>query len=211
MAVPDPSIVLIDEKALTMLLDVRDREPDASQLGLVVTITGVDAGRFTYEMAFMRVDDAAMDDHVDDAGSLTVIVPAGDVENLRGATLRMSANLLQPGLTMDNPNSPSPAITTAGLAPDLTGTVAEQVVAVVNQAINPAIAAHGGYVEVVAVEEQTAYVRLGGGCQGCGMASVTLSQGIETTITQMVPEIAKVVDVTDHAEGTNPYYEQAKK
>jgi Fe/S biogenesis protein NfuA len=65
--------------------------------------------------------------------------------------------------------------------------------------------------EVVAVEDNTVYVRLGGGCQGCGMAAVTLSQGIEETIRSNVPEITKVVDVTDHAEGTNPYYEQAKK
>jgi Fe/S biogenesis protein NfuA len=63
----------------------------------------------------------------------------------------------------------------------------------------------------VAVEDGTAYIRLGGGCQGCGMASVTLSQGIEATITDLVPEITKVVDVTDHAGGQNPYYEQSKK
>ena len=211
MAVLGAMIISVDEKALAMLLEVRDRESDAPDLGLVVSITGVDGDKFTYEMAFMRIEDAAPDDHVAADGVLPIIVPAGDVETLRGATLRMSTNLLQPGLTIDNPNSPSPTISTDGVAPDLTGTVAEQVVAVVNQAINPAIAAHGGFVEVVAVEDQTAYVRLGGGCQGCSMAPVTLSQGIESTITQMVPEVAKVVDVTDHAEGTNPYYEQAKK
>jgi Fe/S biogenesis protein NfuA len=63
----------------------------------------------------------------------------------------------------------------------------------------------------VAVEEDTAYVRLGGGCVGCGMATVTLSQGIEVAITDAVPEVMRVVDVTDHASGTNPYYEPAKK
>jgi Fe/S biogenesis protein NfuA len=94
---------------------------------------------------------------------------------------------------------------------DLSGPVAEQVVQVIDTLINPAIAAHGGMAEVVAVEDNTVYVRLGGGCQGCGMAAVTLSQGIEETIRSNVPEITKVVDVTDHAEGTNPYYEQAKK
>lgn len=211
MAVPDTSIIALDEKALAMLLEVRNRESDAEELGLVVGVTGVADGKFTYEMAFMRIDDAAPDDHVTTDGGLPIIVSVGDVDVLRGAALRMSPNLLKPGLTMDNPNSPSPTISTAGAAPDLTGTVAEQVTAVVNQAINPAIAAHGGFVELVAVEEHTAYVRLGGGCQGCGMAPVTLSQGIESTITQMVPEIAKVVDVTDHDEGSNPYYEQAKK
>jgi Fe-S cluster biogenesis protein NfuA len=65
--------------------------------------------------------------------------------------------------------------------------------------------------ELVAVEEGTAYLRLSGGCQGCGMASVTLSQGIEVVLKESVPEITKVVDVTDHASGTNPYFESAKK
>lgn len=211
MTVLDTTIVSVDETARTMLLEVRDREPDAPDLGIVVGITGVDGDKFTYEMAFMRVDGAAPGDHVAIDGVLPVIVPAGDIEMLRGATLRMSDNLLEPGLEMDNPNSPSPTIDSAAVSPELTGSVAEQVVAVVNQAINPSIAAHGGFVEVVAVEDGTAYVRLGGGCQGCGMAPVTLSQGIESTITKMVPEVVRVVDVTNHAEGTNPYYEQAKK
>ena len=77
--------------------------------------------------------------------------------------------------------------------------------------INPSIASHGGYAELVAVEEDVAYLRLSGGCQGCGMASVTLSQGIEVVIKESVPEITRVVDVTDHASGANPYFESAKK
>jgi Fe/S biogenesis protein NfuA len=82
---------------------------------------------------------------------------------------------------------------------------------VLTEHVGPAIAAHGGTAELVAVEGDTAYVRLGGGCVGCGMAAVTLTQGISVAITQAVPEIANVVDVTDHASGTNPYYEAAKK
>lgn len=211
VAVNESTILTIEDKALALLLDVRDREPDAPELGLVVSITGVDGDRFTYEMIFMRIDQAAPTDHVAPAGPLAVICSAGDVDNLRGATLTMSKNLLKPGLTIDNPNSPSPAISAEGLAPDLSGTTAEQVVSVVDRVINPAIASHGGFAEVVAVEDRIAYIRLGGGCQGCGMAPVTLSQGIESTITDLVEGIAKVVDVTDHAQGTNPYYEQAKK
>ena len=79
------------------------------------------------------------------------------------------------------------------------------------QQVNPAIAEHGGHAELVAVEDDAAYLRLGGGCQGCGMATATLSQGIEVAILEAVPEIARVVDVTDHAVGTNPYFEPAKK
>lgn len=211
MALTEEPVVTVDERALPLLLEVRDREVDAPYLGLVIGISGVAGDRFTYEMALMRIEDAAANDHVVSDGVLPIIVPAADVESLRGAKIEMSRNLLEPGLTIDNPNSPSPLLNASDLTADLTGSVAERVVAVVNQAINPAIASHGGFVEVVAVEEQTAYVRLGGGCQGCGMASVTLSQGIESTITEMVPEVAKVVDVTDHAQGENPYYEQAKK
>jgi Fe/S biogenesis protein NfuA len=77
---------------------------------------------------------------------------------------------------------------------------------VLEQQINPAIAAHGGVVHLVAVEEGVAFVRMGGGCAGCGMATVTLDQGIEQAIRQAVPEITGIVDVTDHAAGENPYY-----
>ena len=82
---------------------------------------------------------------------------------------------------------------------------------VLDQEINPAIAAHGGYAELVAVEGSIAYLRLSGGCQGCGLAAVTLSQGIEVAILDNVSEITEVIDVTDHASGANPYYEAAKK
>ena len=98
-----------------------------------------------------------------------------------------------------------------GPPPDLSGDVAQRVLQVLDYEINPAIAAHGGRADLVAVEDDTAYLRLSGGCAGCGMASVTLSQGIEVAIRESVPEIVNIVDVTDHASGTNPFYEAAKK
>jgi Fe/S biogenesis protein NfuA len=98
-----------------------------------------------------------------------------------------------------------------GAPADLSGDVAQQVLQVLEHQINPAIAAHGGRADLVAVEEGSAYLRLSGGCQGCGMATVTLGQGIEVAIKDNVPEIEKVVDVTDHASGANPYFESAKK
>jgi Fe/S biogenesis protein NfuA len=89
--------------------------------------------------------------------------------------------------------------------------VVAKIVEVLDAQINPQIAAHGGFAELVAVDAPVAYLRMGGGCQGCGMAAVTLSQGIEVLLLDLVPEITEVVDVTDHASGTNPYYEAAKK
>ncbi|HTT68369.1 MAG TPA: NifU family protein [Gemmatimonadales bacterium] len=77
--------------------------------------------------------------------------------------------------------------------------------------INPAVARHGGFVELIDVQDAVVMLRMGGGCQGCGMADVTLRQGIETALRQRVPEVAGIVDITDHSAGTNPYVTAAKK
>ena len=76
--------------------------------------------------------------------------------------------------------------------------------------INPAVAMHGGYIALVDVDEDKVYIRLEGGCQGCGMADVTLKQGVEVEIKKAVPAIAHVLDVTDHEGGDNPYYQPSK-
>ena len=77
--------------------------------------------------------------------------------------------------------------------------------------INPAVAAHGGHFSLIDVKDDTVYVQLGGGCQGCGMANVTLRQGVEQRLKEVLPEMVALVDVTDHAAGTNPYYQASKK
>lgn len=77
--------------------------------------------------------------------------------------------------------------------------------------INPTVAEHGGYVDLLDVKDHNIYLRMGGGCQGCGMADVTLRQGIEVAIRERIPDIANILDVTDHAGGTNPYYQPSEK
>lgn len=211
VAVQQESVITVHPRALERLVEIRDQEPDAADLGLVIAISGIDGEKYAYEMALMVLEPPPDGAHLEEHGGLTFVIPERDLENLRGAEIKMSRDLLNPGLILENPNSPSPQIMGDGPAPVLEGPVAERVVQVVTEMINPAIASHGGVAEVVAVEDGTVYVRLGGGCQGCGMATVTLSQGIESTLRQVVPEIQKVVDVTDHAGGTNPYYEQTKK
>ena len=76
--------------------------------------------------------------------------------------------------------------------------------------INPAVAAHGGHIALIDVVDHTAYIRLEGGCQGCGMADVTLKQGVEVMILENVPTVTAVLDSTDHAGGTNPFFEPGK-
>ncbi len=77
--------------------------------------------------------------------------------------------------------------------------------------VNPAVASHGGYFNLLDVQNNTVYVELGGGCQGCGMANVTLRQGVEARLREVLPEMVALVDQTDHAAGTNPYYQASKK
>ena len=168
------------------------------------------AGAYQYAMEFRPVADLDADVVVQEHDDLPVAIPAQSVDKLDGATLDFAGS----GMVMENPNRPLPPDSGPGPSRqqgDVSGPVAQAVVRVLEEQINPAIAAHGGHAELVAVEETIAYLRLAGGCQGCGMASVTLSQGIEVTILDAVPEITEVLDVTDHASGANPYYEAAKK
>lgn len=99
---------------------------------------------------------------------------------------------------------------TSAEGPNLTSPEATAIQKLLDDQINPAVASHGGHVTLVDVKNDTAYVRLEGGCQGCGMADVTLKQGITTAIKQAVATIREVLDVTEHASGTNPYYQPSK-
>ena len=87
----------------------------------------------------------------------------------------------------------------------------EQVAKVFDQQVNPMVARHGGHVELIDVQDAVVMLRMGGGCQGCGMADVTLRQGIEGMLAQLVPAVRGIVDITDHATGANPYFQAAKK
>jgi Fe/S biogenesis protein NfuA len=165
---------------------------------------GTAANAYTYDMAFLRRDEIDPTDLVTEAGEIAIVVPQTSAAYLDGATIALDGQL-GGGLVIDNPNTPSPDIPGLEQAV-LEGTVEQRVRQVVDLYVNPAIAAHRGSCEVVGVESDAVLVRLGGGCTGCGMAAVTLRQGIEAAIRSSVPEIARVVDVTDHTSGTNPYY-----
>ena len=92
--------------------------------------------------------------------------------------------------------------------PGLDTPIGQAIQIVLDEKVNPAVAGHGGHISLIDVKGDTAFIRLEGGCQGCGMADATLKQGVEVEIKSAVPEIISVLDVTDHADGTNPYYTQ---
>jgi Fe/S biogenesis protein NfuA len=211
----DLPILRVAEAALAMVLQALADEDDPDGLALWIEVTGVTADAFTYDMYLQPAGDATSGDWSSDDGGLKVVVPAASIDKLRGAVLDVSGDGGDQGMVIVNPNRPRPAAAASpsmsGPPPALSGDVAPRVLQVLEQQINPSIAAHGGRADLVAVEDGAAYLRLSGGCAGCGMAAVTLSQGIEVALRESVPEVARVIDVTDHASGTNPYYEAAKK
>lgn len=202
-------VLAISDTARAMVIDVLSAEPDPARMALWLEVSGQANGVYSYDMYFESIADAGDDDTVQHGDDLTVVIPKASVEQLRGATLDVGDQGGELGLVIINPNTPAPPAPRP--AADLSGPVAQAVIEVLEAAVNPGIAAHGGRADLVAVEDGTAYLRLSGGCQGCGLAAVTLSQGIEGAIKEGVPEIVAVVDVTDHAAGENPYFEAAKK
>ncbi len=185
---------------------------ELSPQALWLEVRGIQEGVFVYDLYFQAVSDSVEGDSRQTQDGLEIVVPAGSIERLRGARLEWSEDG-QGGLVLVNPNSPTPEERSPGvpadvLAKGIGSTLALRVAAVLEQEVNPSIASHGGRADLVALDddEGTAYLRLSGGCQGCAMSQMTLRQGIETALLEEVPELTRVVDVTDHGGGENPFY-----
>jgi Fe/S biogenesis protein NfuA len=156
-----------------------------------------------YDMALEAADASQPGDILVDADGLRVVVDMQSLSALDGATVDFRDDPLQPGFLVEPPRPPTMTVPDAF---DVTSPLAAQVQSVIEHHVNPGIASHGGRAELVGVKDDVVYVALGGGCQGCSMASVTLKQGIEQILKQAIPRIRSVVDATDHAHGNNPFY-----
>jgi Fe/S biogenesis protein NfuA len=154
-----------------------------------------------YDLEFVPLATLPLSEQVRTHGGLRVVIPDNDVANLQGATLDYEHD----GLVLRNPNKPKP-LDLDNLATD--GELADGVQAALVGEINPALASHGGFVELVGVDEAdgTVYMRMGGGCQGCSMSRMTMMQGVQTMLRESVDGVTRVLDVTDHSAGENPYY-----
>lgn len=197
----DEVILTVTETAIAKILELRESEDDPAGLALRIAVTGIRGPEYTYDLTFEPVAEATETDIVYRQGELAVMVPADSMDSLQGATLDLPGTDGQGGLVLRNPNRPDPL---AGV--DLTGTTAEKVQQLIDQQVNPGLAAHGGFAELKGVDGDKVYVLMGGGCQGCAVSAMTLREGIAASITAAIPEITEVIDVTDHDAGENPYY-----
>lgn len=197
-------VLRLSDDAHATVVGLREAEDDAEALALRVEVTGVRGTDFTYDLAFEAVAGAAPEDSVAVQDGMTVWVPAGSIDRLRGATLDIPSQAGQGGLVLRNPNRPDPLGMDGSI--ELTGTVPEQVTQLLDGHINPALASHGGFATLVKVEGTQAHITMGGGCQGCAVSAMTLRDGISSAILERIPEITEVVDTTDHDAGENPFY-----
>lgn len=201
-------VLKVTDAAKLIILESLEEEPGKENLALRVAVSGTEMSvnmifEYSYDLSLQPLDELDEGDLVGKVEELRIVIPADSVEKLSGSELDVPSNPLQGGLVIRNPNRP-----------DMEGkfdlsegdSVTERLASLLNNHVNPSLAAHGGYVELVKVEDSKAYLLMGGGCQGCAMSAATLHQGVAAIVMQHVPEIVDVIDVTDHAAGENPFY-----
>lgn len=191
------------EEAKDRVLAFIDQE-DESELAVRVAVKNSSPFAPEYDLLLIEPDEVRDEDEVFDQGGFHLYADPHSADFLDGATIDWVSQLQQSGFRIENPNVSDPS---SG-APE--GELAERVQQVLDEEINPSVARHGGQVSLVDIRDQVVYLRMGGGCQGCGLAGVTLTQGIRRALRDAVPEIEGVEDVTDHSAGDNPYYDPAE-
>lgn len=194
-------IITVTPEALEHLRELRDDEVDGDKLGLRLAIASDAGEEFRYDLSFEEYLTAAFTDEVRTHDGMKVIIPGDDVALLMGATLDYTTTQ---GLVIRNPNRP--------LAPSVEGLTADdelsaEIDAMVASEVNPALAAHGGFVTYVGHDgDGTAYLTMGGGCHGCSMSKQTMLDGVQTMLVEAIEGLDQVRDLTDHSTGENPFY-----
>lgn len=169
---------------------------EGESLGVRVVAHRQGKHQFRYELSLVADGETSDTDSVVDQDVFKVFLDAKSVADLDGTKVDFVTDVRGSGFMFENPQ--------AEVKWD--DPLAQKVQKVIDDRIAPSLAGHGGWVELLAVDGEAAIIQFGGGCQGCGMSQVTLKEGIETAILQEVPEIKKVLDDTDHASGSTPYY-----
>jgi Fe/S biogenesis protein NfuA len=150
-------------------------------------------------LEFADAGDLLGDEWQVECAGFVLYVDAASVKFLDGAHIDISATATGSQLTIRAPNI-------KGKAPDAESSLAEQVIWLIESEINPQLASHKGRVSLDSIDaDNVVYLRFGGGCHGCGMADVTLKQGIEKTMMAKIPQISAVRDATDHSSGSAPF------
>jgi Fe/S biogenesis protein NfuA len=192
-------MIKITENAIKKFKEAASGEGrEGHALRIIVTDGGTIMPRFGLD--FVGPDDGREDDVVIDGGEVEIRVDPESAKFLEDASVDFVELHGQSGFRVHAPN--------AGV-PTPTGPLAESIQRLLEDKINPGLSSHGGRVALVGIKDQTVFLQFGGGCQGCGMVKSTLKDGVEKILLGEIPEIKRVMDVTDHSSGDNPYYPSA--
>ena len=194
----EASFIKISKKAQEHILDKLNSSAEKLQ-GISIIIDPKSDRKANYSIQFIELSNTPSENISINFGEFQVLVSKEGIPYLEGTEVDLND---EGELEAFNP---SMSIT------EISGSVEEQIQHVLDEEVNPMVASHGGVVSLLEVKDQNAYLEFGGGCQGCGMIDVTLKQGVEVMIKAQIPEIEAIYDVTDHAEGTNPYYQPSEK
>ena len=202
----DPTQILdVSPSAVEKIAELiagRDRTDLAVRVALRGALPG---GGFQTEFKFIGRDEAADTDIIQSFSAFDFLFEPEVAEKIHGAKVDFDEGRYAAGFNIEYPAGVGlPEAAQPGREWD--DPIAQKVQTVIDEYINPGVAGHGGWVALHEVKDAAAHVEMGGGCQGCGLAAVTLRQGVEQAILQAVPEIDAVIDLTAHEHGENPYY-----
>jgi len=195
------------KKIMTLM---RDQEDQGTIMeGVRLTYSGI-LPTIEYRLSFVEAGKEESGDVTVKTNEINVFMEERNAGFLSDVQIDFIESLQQTGFKVVNPKVIMPITNAPTSPPSLDSPQAIAIKHVLDTEINPAISAHGGYITLLDVKEQIAYIQMSGGCQGCGMADVTLKQGVVVAIKKSVPEIIDVLDTTDHGSGNNPYFTPSK-
>ncbi len=189
------------DRARDMVLSFMDLDED----GLQALRIAVEGSPFApnYELTLVEAENRSESDIEVDAGQFSVLVDEASIDRLDGAKVDFIETIQESGFQITpDPETAKAAVENTGPQ----GALADRVSQILETEINPAIASHGGVINLVDVQGTEIFIEMAGGCQGCAMSRMTLRQGVERMVSQAVPEVTAIHDVTDHDSGDNPYF-----
>lgn len=188
-------MITVDDFARDKIKSMIEAESEP-QLGVRIKITGRNLKDYRHELSFVTSRTLKDKDQKIESNEINIYINPDELEQLKGTNITYVDDLWDGGFKVENPN-----------APVWTSPKASEIQELIEKEINPGLAMHGGFAELIDVKDNQVVLNFGGGCQGCGMASVTVKEGVEKMIKSKFPEIEQIVDATDHASGKNPYYQ----
>ena len=194
-------MITFTDRAREVVLSLLE-ESEGKLEALRITMRQADSGsKPHFDLTLVGTDERESDDQEEDVGGFSILVKQSLVSQLDGATVDYVDRINESGFEVRTLGSNEPKKS----QDPPQGQIAERVREVLEVQVNPAIAAHGGMISLVNVEETDIFVEMSGGCQGCALSTATLRQGVERMLREAIPELTGVHDITDHSSGENPY------